>query len=456
MNTFFSTKVLIKQNNIEAKRSRIARVTIALCFFISISFSLIFSLQDIYPFNLVFIFYTLFYVVAYFILNNINEYVGKVIFYLGIVSHTFCLCLFLGDYSQFKLIYIPISIVPLLIFSKDEKITMYIMLALTLTNIILINTTIHLFEINQRYDQETTQLIGNAFEITCMLCLVFLALLFLQLTEAIEVELLYANNELSNEKKKAQKINFLLNKAKEDQERMNLMKDHLFRVISHDLRSPINTIHGLTEILTTTTLTQDQQSVITENLKRSAENTTHLLDNLLKWSVFQINNSTQTIIDTINVSDLVTNIFNQVDIKAREKSLNLLMTIDSNLSIYADINMLEIVLRNLISNAIKFSYDEHTVSVIAEKQDEKLIIKVIDTGIGIPQEIIDKLYTNDRSVSRLGTHNEKGTGIGLLLCKNLLENCGGTIDIISTPTYKTVFTIKLPINLNQPNLKVID
>lgn len=392
------------------------------------------------------------YACAYYIFKNKNILLGKTILYVAMLVHTFFLSYYLGEYVQIKLFYIPISIVPLLIFSKEEKGIMYILLVLTAIGVILINTTIHLFETPQAYSLETYRIINNAFDITSMLCMVILAFLFLQLTEAGEIELLKANTELSKQKEREQKINFILKKAKEDQERLNVMKDYLFRIISHDLRSPVNTIHGLTELLISGNLSKDEERVISETLRRSSENTTHLLDNLLKWSVFQINNSTKPIIDKVNLKELIKDIFNQVSIKANQKNILLIDKIPNNLFIDADANMLEIVLRNLISNAIKFSYVGQMIHVLAEKNETHLSVQVKDSGIGIPNEILDKLFTNDKSVCREGTHEEKGSGIGLLLCKNLVESLGGTIEVESIPKFQTIFTVKIPLMINDTTL----
>jgi signal transduction histidine kinase len=281
--------------------------------------------------------------------------------------------------------------------------------------------------------------------------MVILAFLFLQLTEAGEVELLKANTELSNQKEREQKTNFILKRAKEDQERLNVMKDYLFRIISHDLRSPVNMIHGLTELLISGQLSKEEERVISETLKRSAETTTHLLDNLLKWSVFQINNATQPIIDKVNLKELITDVFNQLAVKADQKNILLIDKMPNNLFIDVDANMLEIVLRNLVSNSIKFSYAGQPIYIQGEKNETHFNIKVKDSGIGIPKEILDKLFTNDKSVCREGTNEEKGTGIGLLLCKNLIESLGGTIEVVSVPKYQTIFTVTIPLILNDAN-----
>lgn len=324
---------------------------------------------------------------------------------------------------------------------------MYALLILTAVNIVMINTFVHrIYGPEQIYSFETYRNINNAFDITSMLCMVILAFLFLQLTEAGEIELIDANKALSKQKEVELQNNFLLKRAKEDQERMNLMKDHLFRIISHDLRSPINTIHGLTELLISKKLSREEETVITEQLKKSTDSTNQLLDNLLSWSAFQINNASKPNIVEVNIKELINDIFKQLDVKLTQKNISIIEKIDHTIFIQADSSMLEIVIRNIISNAIKFSYQEQVIHVHAEIADRDLVIQVKDSGIGMPKEILDKLFTNDKSVSRAGTYNEKGSGIGLLLCKNLLENCGGKIEAKSIPKQQTIFTIKLPMN----------
>jgi len=448
MYKLFSIKILDNNSSIEAKRNFIAKVTIALCFFLSIGFSLVFFIQIIYPLNILFLFFSGVYVVAWTMFAMKNSLAAKVVLYSSMLAQVFFMAMLLGTFVEIKVFYIPIAIVPLLIFSKREKYPMYALLVLTGINIVVINTFIHndLYKVERVYSLATYRSINNAFEITSMLCMLILAFLFLQLTEAGEIQLVQANEALSNQKELERKNNFLLRKAKEDQERANVLKDFLFRIISHDLRSPVNSIHGLTELLLSANLTNEERVLITEQLKKSTDSTNQLLDNLLSWSVFQINNSSSPIIDLINIKELVKDIFKQLEIKSSQKNVELIDKIENDLSIYGDAHMLEIVIRNLISNAIKFSYKDQSVSIHAETAGKNLIIKIIDYGIGMPKEILEKLFTNDKTVSREGTFNEKGTGIGLLLCKNLLENCGGTISVVSIPRQQTIFTVTIPNN----------
>jgi len=448
MNRFLSLKTSENSSSIEAKRNFIARVTIALCFFLCVGFASVFFIQSIYPLNILFLFFAGIYVVAWTMAVMNNALAAKVVLYSSMLAQVFFMSIVLGVFVQVKVFYIPIAIVPLLIFTKQEKYPMYALLILTGINIVMINTFVenNIFQTEKIYSTDTYNYINNAFDITSMLCMLILAFLFLQLTEAGEIQLVKANEALSNQKELERKSNFLLKKAKEDQERANVMKDFLFRIISHDLRSPINTIHGLTELLLSHRLTNDERILITEQLKKSTDSTNQLLDNLLSWSAFQINNSTKPVIDTIVVKDLVKDIFKQLEVKAVQKNIQLVENVGIDLSIYGDAHMVEIIIRNLLSNAIKFSFKEQRVSIHAEKIDENIILQIKDQGIGIPKEILERLFTNDKTVSREGTFNEKGTGIGLLLCKNLLENCGGTIDVNSIPNQQTIFTVKIPTN----------
>ncbi|ABG60773.1 sensor histidine kinase [Cytophaga hutchinsonii] len=446
MNKIFSPKILT-ENSIDAKRNFIAKVTIALCFVLSVGFSIVFFIQKIYPLNIIFAFFSIVYVIAWSMYELKNPLAAKVMLYSAMLAQVFFMAIVLGVFVEIKVFFIPIAIVPLLIFSKKEKVPMYALLILTAVNIVMINTFVHrIYGPEQIYSFETYRNINNAFDITSMLCMVILAFLFLQLTEAGEIELIDANKALSKQKEVELQNNFLLKRAKEDQERMNLMKDHLFRIISHDLRSPINTIHGLTELLISKKLSREEETVITEQLKKSTDSTNQLLDNLLSWSAFQINNASKPNIVEVNIKELINDIFKQLDVKLTQKNISIIEKIDHTIFIQADSSMLEIVIRNIISNAIKFSYQEQVIHVHAEIADRDLVIQVKDSGIGMPKEILDKLFTNDKSVSRAGTYNEKGSGIGLLLCKNLLENCGGKIEAKSIPKQQTIFTIKLPMN----------
>ena len=434
INQFFSKGVLPTHNSIEAKRIVICNITNALCFFICLVMSIFLTIISFYPLNVVFIVAGICYVIIYKILVSGYTSAAKSILFYIILIHALFISIVIGTHGDVNNFYIPIAIIPFLIFGQKERKLFYLSLVLAMLNIILVYSTQELYTPIHNYSAETYKTINSVINLISIGCMITLCFLFLHLTEFGELELLILNNKLKL--------------AKEEQERMNILKDHLFGIISHDLRSPINVIHGLTDLIINNQLSKEEENMLAERLKQSADNTNQLLDNLLNWSELQIkNNSDLPKIELIKIRDLIDQVFKQLQTKAGEKNITLINHIDNNICLEGDPGMLEIVIRNLITNSIKFSYTNQQVIVEAEKKQNKIIIHVEDNGIGIPKEILPKLFTKDKSVSREGTFMEKGSGIGLLLCKHLIESNGGTISVKSIPRKQTIFSLEL-VNLS--------
>jgi len=430
INPFFSKGVLQTHNSIEAKRIVICNITNVLTISICIVMGTTLSIISFYPLNLVFIIAGICYLITHRILAAGYTSAAKAMLFYVILAHTLCMSIILGKHADVKNFYIPIAILPFLFFGQKEKELFYLSVILSIVNIILVYSTQQSYTSPIHYSDETYQSINSVINLISISCMITLSFLFLQLTESGEKELLKLNAELKL--------------AKEEQERMNVLKDHLFGIISHDLRSPINVIHGLTDLIINNQLTKEEENMLAERLKQSADNTNQLLDNLLNWSELQIKNSTQlSKSEAVKIKNLIADVFEQLESKATEKNIKLINNIDDAICIQCDKGMLEIVIRNLITNAIKFSYSDQRVIVGAEKKNEKTEIRVEDNGIGIPKELMDKLFTKDKTISREGTFKEKGSGIGLLLCKHLIESNGGKISATSTPRKQTIFTLEL-------------
>jgi len=227
----------------------------------------------------------------------------------------------------------------------------------------------------------------------------------------------------------------------------NETKDKFFSIISHDLKSPFNSLLGFTDLLLQNYDTFDdaERKHIIESLNTSSKNTYQLLENLLTWSRSQtgrIEFSPQE----IEVKTLIYEIILLSQPAAENKSIVLSDHTEADLSVYADKSMLQSVLRNLISNAIKFTGNKGSVSVSAKKskQDRFIEISISDTGVGIPEDIIDDLFRIDKNRSRPGTEKEKGTGLGLILCKEFVEKQGGQIWIESEVGKGSQFIFTLP------------
>jgi PAS domain S-box-containing protein len=224
-------------------------------------------------------------------------------------------------------------------------------------------------------------------------------------------------------------------------------KDKFFSIIAHDLRSPFNYFLGLTQLMAEQlpTLTMSQMQEIAGGLQKSALNLYRLLDNLLKWSQIQRG------VLKIEPKDVMLNPFivENVEMKnesAKSKEISVTTHIPENLCVHVDLNMLQTIIRNLLSNAIKFTPKGGSVHLSAQgsNADNSVLIAIRDTGIGMTDETISKLFKIDEETTREGTDNEPGTGLGLVLCKEFVEKNNGKIWVESRVDKGSTFYVELP------------
>jgi signal transduction histidine kinase len=227
---------------------------------------------------------------------------------------------------------------------------------------------------------------------------------------------------------------------------LNASKDKFFSIIAHDLKNPFNTIIGFSEILdeeiSSGNLVKGHEYALM--IKSSAVQTFRLLENLLEWANSQTRKISYNPSD-VDLGKLLNEDFNILNDMANRKNIDLKILIPENLLIKADKNMIKTVLRNMISNAIKFTPKSGKVEVTATISKKQVEISVSDNGIGMTTEIIAKLFRIDAKLSTRGTENEKGTGLGLFLCKEFVEKHGGRILVSSEPGSGSVFRIVLPV-----------
>ncbi len=209
---------------------------------------------------------------------------------------------------------------------------------------------------------------------------------------------------------------------------LNSTKDRFFSIIAHDLRGPFHTLLGFSEILSTNIDSMSNDEIkesytkINQTLKRQFE----LLNNLLDWSRLQINNFNM-VLEKISLHEELDKTIESLSLTAQEKKIKLVNLIPENIKVYADKNMLQLVLRNLIINSIKFSYQDSEVKISAKQKEEFVEIVVADKGIGISENDYDKIFRIDIHYSTSGTSDEKGTGLGLILCKEIIQKHEGEI-----------------------------
>ena len=230
---------------------------------------------------------------------------------------------------------------------------------------------------------------------------------------------------------------------------LNASKDKFFSIIAHDLKNPFNAIIGFSGILKEGIKTSDNEAIkeYAGMINNSAVQTFRLLENLLDWA----NSQRGTILFnpvSINFNELLDEEFNVLNDLANGKNIELKSICSGNLIIIADKNMVKTILRNLISNAIKFTHKNGRVEVNTITNNNYVEISIKDNGIGMTKETMAKLFRIDANLSKPGTENEKGTGLGLFLCKEFVEKHGGKIWVESESGKGSIFKFILPFDLN--------
>ncbi|WP_111708675.1 sensor histidine kinase [Lutibacter citreus] len=227
---------------------------------------------------------------------------------------------------------------------------------------------------------------------------------------------------------------------------LNATKDKLFSIIAHDLRSPFNTILGLSNLLANNTQNYDSEKVekFSSYINSAALNTLTLLDNLLNWAKSQTG---QIMFNPVklNLQPLITHIIEVLNPAAELKNITLKHFQSNGLEVFADQYMLKIIIRNLITNAIKFTNSEGCIEVSALEKNNFIEITVSDNGIGMNKETLNKLFEFQSNETTVGTANEKGSGLGLILCKEFIENQGGKIWVESELGKGSNFKFTLPL-----------
>ncbi len=225
-------------------------------------------------------------------------------------------------------------------------------------------------------------------------------------------------------------------------EELNMQKDKLLSIISHDYRSPLNSLRGSLNLVLTGVIDQEEFKMLTRDLVDKLDHTSNLLENLLNWARSQMQ-GTKAYPKVIDLKSIANDCVALLDPIAGKKMIKINSFIDEPLSVYADYEMIKLVLRNLISNSIKYSFPRSEIYLTAEKMENQVIISVEDQGMGMTGEEQAKLFKSE-NFSKYGTSREKGMGIGLLLCKDFVERNGGKIWFESQPEKGSTFYFSLP------------
>lgn len=258
------------------------------------------------------------------------------------------------------------------------------------------------------------------------------------------------NIELMRQKKEIQKNAEKLKSANSELHELNATKDKFFSIIAHDLKSPFNAMVGFSDLLVENfdEFNTSTQKDYVSSISQSVKNSYRLLENLLTWARSQMGNISFNP-EKENICLLIKDAVKVLDQSLKNKSINLINKISGDLFLLVDKNMFSTIIRNLISNAVKFTPQGGTVELTARlinKNKKKFAeISVIDSGIGINPELKAKIFSIDNNSSTVGTEQEIGTGLGLIICKEFVEKHKGKIWVESETGKGSTFSFSIPV-----------
>jgi PAS domain S-box len=233
---------------------------------------------------------------------------------------------------------------------------------------------------------------------------------------------------------------------------LNTDKDRFISILGHDLKNPFNNLLGLSEVLIEDIrkLDIDEIEDIANNINKSARTTYNLLEDILMWARTQ-QGKIPFKPQILSFRDICKDILEILNSNANAKNITINYSAADDINVFADIDMLKTVLRNLVSNAIKFTNNGGAININAEENSGNVTISVSDNGIGIPPDNLTKLFDISQVLTTKGTAKETGTGLGLLLCKEFVEKHGGKIWVESEVGKGSDFKFTLPIFAEQAN-----
>ncbi len=263
--------------------------------------------------------------------------------------------------------------------------------------------------------------------------------------ERLLEELEVSKEQIEEEAAKMVQINIQLEESEEKLKKLNADKDKLFSIIGHDLKNPFFVISSYAEILNEDYdhLSNDEKLNFIKVIGETSHFAHKLLENLLEWARSQTG-KIEYKPEPLQLKKMINNSVQLLSSQAQKKNIKLSAEVNPAFMVNADKNMLDTVLRNLIANAIKFTREDGTVEIFASEAGKNIQITVADTGIGLSDEDKEKLFRIDVNNSEIGNSKEKGTGLGLILCKEFVEKHGGKIWVDSKVGKGSEFKFTIP------------
>lgn len=261
-----------------------------------------------------------------------------------------------------------------------------------------------------------------------------------------------------NLKKDEERINKEKELLLEQLKKVQDMKDKFLDMIVHNLKNPLNSVLGFASVLATRELGHKEKMEYHKIIEEQGQRMLIMLDDLLRDSFYK-DGKIPLKYQKNNLNQLFDTIISNINLKARERNINFMADIKEEMEIESDGEKIMEVMENMLDNSLKFTPQEGEIKLTAEKTDSGVLIKISDTGIGIPEKFIDKLFLGTPLISRKGLLGERGTGLGLAFCKKIIELHGGKLKVKSEEykgTEITIFLPKIPSNKNEQIINTIE
>jgi signal transduction histidine kinase len=239
------------------------------------------------------------------------------------------------------------------------------------------------------------------------------------------------NSELWIKNNQIEKQSVEITNKNNDLLRLNAIKDRLFVIISHDLRAPLLSLKGVLDLINrSASISPDEFRFLTRGIKVKIDVTYNLMENLLYWTRSQMTGfSVKPVV--LGIREVIEDCIKLLESVAEKKRILIFNETSPDHFVKADSDMIRLVVRNLVMNAIKFSFEKGDVFIRSKISHHEIIISIIDTGIGMSIEESKELFSKSQNISKIGTSKEEGTGLGLMLCKEFIEMNDGRIWVVS-------------------------
>lgn len=293
-------------------------------------------------------------------------------------------------------------------------------------------------KMNAKLDKERNLRIIYLTSFFALLLFTGFMIYFLRVKQKDNKKLEFQKNELANKNEE-------ISKQRNSLKQLNATKDKLFAIVAHDLKNPLSAFRSITQSLTENlnTISKEEVEYFLNQINNSSHKLYDLLQNLLQWAINQTGQLKYKA-QSIDLQEIVNEVKQEVQTNAEIKGIRIENKIDENTFVFADNKMTRLVIRNLVSNAIKFTPKGGKIKVKVKDKHKYIQLEVQDTGIGISEADQIKLFNIEEDNSKIGTSSEKGTGLGLILCKEVIEKQRGKIWVESEKNKGSSFIFTLP------------